>query len=101
LFWVTTDLHDLSAEQIALIFKLRWEIEKFFAWWKRHLKIYHLIARNEHGIMVQILAGQITYLLLVIYCRECYYRDKMDPPLMSQTTIKKLYLQNCFSFKSL
>jgi hypothetical protein len=25
----------------------------------------------------------------------------MDPPLMSQTTIKKLYFQNWFSFKSL
>jgi hypothetical protein len=69
-YWVATDRHDLSAEQIALIFKLRWEIEKFFAWWKRHLKVYHLIARNEHGLMVQILTGLITYLLLAIYCRE-------------------------------
>jgi len=39
-------------------------------WWKRHLKVYHLIARSEHGLMVQILAGLITYLLLAIYCHE-------------------------------
>jgi len=71
-YWVATDRYDLSAEQIALIYKLRWEIEKFFAWWKRHLKVYHLIARSDYGLMVQILAGLITYLLLAIYCRELH-----------------------------
>ena len=69
-YWVATSRFDLSAKQIALIYKLRWDIEKFFAWWKRHLKVYHLIARSEYGLMVQILAGLITYLLLAIYCRE-------------------------------
>jgi hypothetical protein len=69
-YWIATDRYDLSPEQIALIYKLRWEIEKFFAWWKRHLRVYHLIARSEYGLMVQILSGLITYLLLAIYCRE-------------------------------
>lgn len=67
-YWVATDRYDLTAEQIAMIYKLRWNIETFFAWWKRHLKVYHLIARSQHGLMVQILAGLITYILLVIYC---------------------------------
>lgn len=69
-YWIATDRHDLTAEQVALVYKLRWDIESFFAWWKRHLKIYHLIARSEHGLMVQILSGLITYLLLAIYCQE-------------------------------
>lgn len=69
-YWVATDRFDLSAEEIALIYKLRWEIEKFFGWWKRHLRVYHLIARSKHGLMVQILSGLITYLLLAIYCHE-------------------------------
>lgn len=72
-YWVATDRHDLSAEQIAFIYKLRWQIEKFFAWWKRHLKVYHLIARTEYGLMVQILSGLITYLLLAIYCHNHYH----------------------------
>jgi hypothetical protein len=71
-YWVATDRFDLTAEQIAFIYKLRWDVEKFFAWWKHHLKVYHLIARSEYGLMVQILAGLITYLLLAIYCREQY-----------------------------
>ena len=69
-YWIATNRYDLSAEQIATAYKLRWDIENFFAWWKRHLKVYHLIARSEHGLMVQILAGLITYLLLAIYCHE-------------------------------
>lgn len=71
-YWIATDRHDLSAEQIAMIYKLRWDIENFFAWWKRHLKVYHLIARSQHGLMVQILSGLITYLLLAIYCQETH-----------------------------
>jgi hypothetical protein len=71
-YWIATDRFDLTAENIALAYKLRWEIEKFFAWWKRHLKVYHLIARSEYGLMVQILSGLITYLLLAIYCQENY-----------------------------
>ncbi len=67
-YWVATDRRDLTAEQIAEIYKLRWDIEKFFAWWKRHLRVYHLIARSKHGLMVQILGGLITYLLLAIHC---------------------------------
>ena len=35
-----------------------------------HLKVYHLIARSKYGLMVQILAGLITYLLMAIYCHE-------------------------------
>ena len=69
-YWVATDRFDLLAEQIALIYKLRWDIENFFAWWKRHLNVYHLFARSKNGLMVQILSGLITYLLLAIYCEE-------------------------------
>ena len=69
-YWVATDRYDLTAEQIALAYKLRWNIESFFAWWKQHLKVYHLIARSKHGLMVQILGGLITYILLAIYCHN-------------------------------
>lgn len=69
-YWVATDRFDILAEQVALIYKLRWDIESFFAWWKRHLNVYHLFARSKNGLMVQILSGLITYLLLAIYCHE-------------------------------
>lgn len=71
-YWIATNRFDLTGEQIAEIYKLRWTIETFFAWWKQHLKVYHLISRSKQGLMIQMLAGMITYLLLAIYCREQY-----------------------------
>jgi hypothetical protein len=86
-YWVATDRYDLTAEQIAFIYKLRWDIEKFFAWWKRHLRVYHLIARSEYGLMVQILSGLITYLLLAIYCHE-QHNEKVSIKRVRELRIK-------------
>lgn len=69
-YWIATNRNDLTAEEVAEVYKLRWNIETFFGWWKRHLKVYHLIARSKYGLMVQLLGGLITYLLLAIYCRQ-------------------------------
>ena len=74
-YYVATDRHDLTAEQIATVYKLRWTIESFFKWWKKHLKVYHLISRSKHGLMVQLLGGLITYLLMAIYCREQFNEE--------------------------
>lgn len=86
-YWVATNRYDLSAEQIALTYKLRWEIEKFFGWWKQHLKVYHLIARSEYGFMVQMIAGLITYLLLSIYCQK-HYQEKVSINRVRELRIK-------------
>ncbi|BBO72648.1 hypothetical protein DSCW_00650 [Desulfosarcina widdelii] len=74
---IATNRYDLSSEQIAQAYKLRWNIENFFALWKRHLKVYHLIARSSYGLMVQILSGLITYLLLAIYCHN-HFKEKVS-----------------------
>ena len=86
-YWIATDRYDLTAEQIAAAYKLRWDIENFFAWWKRHLKVYHLIARSKHGLMVQILAGLITYLLLAIYCHR-QFNERVSIKRVRQLRIK-------------
>ncbi|WDN89240.1 hypothetical protein BuS5_02208 [Desulfosarcina sp. BuS5] len=89
-YWVATDCRDLTAEQIAQIYKLRWNIEIFFAWWKRHLRVYHLIARSEYGLMVQILRGLITYLLLAIYC----HKNHGEPVSIKRVRQLRIQIQN-------
>ena len=89
-YWIANNRYDLTAEQIAFIYKLRWDVEKFFAWWKRHLKVYHLIARSEHGLMVQILAGLITFLLLAIYC----YRQHNELVSIKRVRQLRIKIQN-------
>jgi hypothetical protein len=69
-YLIATDRFDLTTEQVMLAYKLRWNIETFFGWWKKHLHVYHLFARSKNGMLVQILSGLITYLLLAIYCHE-------------------------------
>jgi len=66
------DRHDLTAEQIAEIYKLRRNIGTFFKRRKQHLKVCHLIARSRYGLMVRIPGGLITYLLMAIYCHSGY-----------------------------
>jgi len=89
-YWIATDRRDLTAEQIAQIYKLRWNIENFFAWWKRHLRVYHLIARSQYGLMVQILAGLITYLLLAIHC----HKNHGEPVSIKRVRELRLQIQN-------
>jgi hypothetical protein len=69
-YFAAADRYDLTAGQVAAIYKPRWRIETFFKWWKQHLKVYHLIARSRYGLMVQILGGLVTYLLMSIYCHK-------------------------------
>ena len=86
-YWVATDRHDITAEEVACIYKLRWDIEIFFGWWKRHLKVYHLIARSQYGLMVQILGGLITYLLIAIYCHN-NFNEKVSIKRVRELRIK-------------
>lgn len=96
-YWVATDRHDLTAEQIALAYKLRWNIEIFFGWWKRHLKVYHLISRSQYGLMVQILAGLITYILLAIYCHDQHH-EKVSVRRLREISIN---IRNEMSFENI
>ena len=89
-YWIATDRRDLMAEQIAEAYKLRWNIENFFAWWKRHLRVYHLIARSQYGLMVQILAGLITYLLLAIHC----HKNHGEPVSIKRVRELRIKIQN-------
>ncbi len=86
-YWVATDRYDLSAEQIATVYGLRWNIESFFGWWKRHLKVYHLISRGRYGLLVQIVSGLITYLLLAIYCHK-HHGEKVSIKRVRELRIK-------------
>jgi len=96
-YWVATDRHDLTAEQIAFAYKLRWNIEIFFGWWKRHLKVYHLISRSQYGLMVQMLAGLITYILLAIYCHDQHH-EKVSVKRLREISIN---IRNEMSIKDI
>lgn len=60
---VTNDLTS-PAEDIAELYKTRWEIELFFRWIKQTLKIRKFLGTTENAVRVQIAVALIAYLLL-------------------------------------
>ncbi len=47
----------------------------------------YLIARTQYGVLVQMLAGLITYLLLAIYCHT-EYNEKVSIKRVRELRIK-------------
>lgn len=62
-FFISNDLNR-SAEEIAELYKQRWQIELFFKWIKQNLKIKKIFGRSENAVMIQVLVAMISYLLL-------------------------------------
>ena len=61
---------DASANEIAALYKQRWEIELLFRWIKQHLKIRAFLGRSENAVRLQIIAAMIAFLLLRLAARE-------------------------------
>ncbi len=59
----TNDL-DASAEDIADLYKQRWQIELFFRWVKQVLRIRHFIGVSENAARIQIAVALIAFLIL-------------------------------------
>jgi IS4 transposase len=60
---VTNDL-DAPAEEIADIYKQRWQIELFFRWIKQTLRIKKFIGVSENAVRIQIAIALIAFLIL-------------------------------------
>lgn len=59
----TNDLTS-PAEEIAALYKERWQIELFFKWIKQNLKITRFMGTSENAIRTQIAVSFIAYLLV-------------------------------------
>lgn len=63
LILVTNDLRR-SDEEIAELYKKRWQIELFFKWIKQNLKIKKFLGKSENAIKTQICIAMISFVLL-------------------------------------
>jgi hypothetical protein len=60
-----TNRLDLTALQVAELYRRRWQIELFFKWIKQHLKIKAFYGTSQNAVLIQIWTALIAYLLLV------------------------------------
>lgn len=56
----------LSAKDIALLYKYRWQVELFFKWSKQHLQVKRFWGESENAVRIQIHIAIITYCLIAI-----------------------------------
>jgi len=82
---VTNDLN-APAEEIAALYKQRWEIELFFKWIKQNLKLKHFIGVNENAVKTQIYIALIAFLIL----RAAHNIQKSIPKPQAFTRLVRL-----------
>jgi len=64
---IATDLLDVEADVIALIFKHRWTIETFFRFYKHILGCRHLLSYNQNGIELQTYSAILACMLISLW----------------------------------
>lgn len=65
-FVFLTNDFEISALDVARIYKYRWTIELFFKWIKQHLKVKTFWGYSLNAVRTQIYIAMITYLLVAI-----------------------------------
>jgi len=89
---------ELPPEQIALLYKNRWQIELFFKWIKQHLKIKSFWGITQNAVRIQIYSAIITYCLVAIVGHDLKLERStyeiltvLGISLLDKTPIKELF----------
>lgn len=78
------------AEDIADLYRQRWQIETFFKWLKQNMRIKRFLAKNPKAIRLQIITALIAYVLLKIL----HQTQRLSPPLKRVAALARNYLFN-------
>lgn len=96
-----TNNMQITAEDVALLYKYRWRVELFYKWLKQHLRIKQFYGTSENAVKIQIYCAIIAYCLVAIV--EHDLRLKMDTydvlriltvSLLDKTELTKLFNQS-------
>jgi IS4 transposase len=90
---VSNDL-DSTADEIAELYKTRWQIELFFRWVKQTLKIRKFLGTSENAIRSQIAVALIAHLLLSM-------AHALQSAVPSLLTFTRLVRANLMQFASI
>ncbi|RTZ51707.1 IS4 family transposase [Bacillus sp. SAJ1] len=91
LYRIATSRWDLSAEEVAELYRCRWVIELFFKWLKQHLRLVKLQSTKPQGIWNQI------FFAMTAYCLALYVRIVEET---KKTTWRVLELLRIYSEKT-
>lgn len=89
-----TNNTDITAEEVALLYKYRWRVELFFKWLKQHLRIKEFYGTSENAVKIQIYSAIIAYCLVVVVQEEMKLNmDTYDVlRILSSALLTKMHL---------
>lgn len=61
---------EATPQDIAMLYKQRWQVELFFKWIKQHLKIKSFWGTSENAVRIQIYSAIITYCMVNIMAQK-------------------------------
>jgi putative transposase len=76
-FRLATNLSEMTNEEIAEIYRYRWQIELLWKFLKMHLKLDQFITKNINGVTIQIYMVLIGYLILQLMEIPAFYGNKL------------------------
>ncbi|MCP4180683.1 MAG: IS4 family transposase [bacterium] len=65
-FSLLTNLINVRSDEIAMLYRERWNIEVVFRWIKTFLKIDHWISRSKNGVLIQIYSALCAYMMALL-----------------------------------
>ncbi|WP_044215310.1 transposase [Dysgonomonas gadei] len=90
---------DITAEEVATLYKYRWNIEIFFKWIKQHLRIKEFYGTSENAVKIQIFSAIITYCLVTIMKHELKIKVSTYEILriLSLSLFERMPIENLFN----
>ena len=67
-----------TAEEIADLYKKRWQIELFFKWIKQNLKIKKFLGRSVNALKIQVITAMISFLLIKYFQNNLPFKKSMQ-----------------------
>lgn len=99
-----TNNFELSAQDIALLYKQRWQVELFFKWIKQHLKVKTFWGTTENAVRIQINVAIATYCLVSIIAKDLKINRStyeilqiLSASLLDKTSINELLIKSDYN----
>ena len=97
-FIYLTNNMEITAIEVALLYKYRWRVEIFFKWIKQHLKIKSFWGTTETAVRIQIYSAITAYCMVAIVEHDLKLHRStyevlriLSASLLDKTPIKELF----------
>lgn len=87
---VVTSLMDITAEEIANMYKSRWAIESFFRWIKQNLNVPVLFGTTKNAVFNQLFTALIAYVCLKFLHTQGIKKNNTKP--LSFVSFTRMFL---------